>query len=68
MTSRCGGKRYTPGLAAGNMKLCPGCEDCAKPCPTCGGSGVLGKCTCGLERCGCTFSACPDCHGGGVEQ
>ena len=28
-----------PGLAAGNLLICPGCEVCHGGCETCGGAG-----------------------------
>ena len=45
MTSRCGGKGYTEHVHRDyapdtvTVRSCPGCEDCAKPCATCGGTG-----------------------------
>ena len=73
MTSRCGGKGYTEHVHRDyapdtvTVRSCPGCEDCAKPCATCGGTGRKPTTLQGSTTTQWHSVHCPACNGKGVE-
>ena len=52
----------------GQLIRCPGCEDCAKPCATCEGTGRKPTTLQGSTTTQWHSVHCPDCNGSGKEK